>query len=106
VGDIRSRLVRLIPAHENDEDHDDDEEMSALQTLFEHRLPSDPVKARSEWLDIVESRSLLWGFVSSPKRELIRSILNTLNLEIVKRARPNSVFDFSRASIGNMFLTG
>jgi len=29
-----------------------------------------------------------------------------MNLEIVKRARPSSVFNFSRASIGNMFLTG
>lgn len=100
------RLVRLIPTRENDQSHEDDKEMSALRALFEHRLPSDPVKARMEWLDIVESRHLLWSFVSSSKRELIRSILNTLNLEIVKRARPNSTFDFSRASVGNMFLTG
>jgi 2-phospho-L-lactate transferase/gluconeogenesis factor (CofD/UPF0052 family) len=27
-------------------------------------------------------------------------------MEIVKRARPTSIFNFSRASIGNMFLTG
>ncbi|KAL2130602.1 hypothetical protein VTI74DRAFT_6186 [Chaetomium olivicolor] len=100
VGDIRSRLVRLIPNHE------DDKEMSALKLLFEHRLDSDPLKARAEWLDIVESRSLLWGFVSSPKRELIRSVLNTLNLEIVKRARPPNVFNFASASVGNMFLAG
>jgi predicted HAD superfamily phosphohydrolase YqeG len=80
--------------------------MAALKAFFEHRLSSDPDKARMEWLDIVESRSLLWGFISSPKRELIRSILNTLNLEIVKRARPTSNFNFSKASIGNMFLTG
>ncbi|AEO63508.1 uncharacterized protein THITE_2108877 [Thermothielavioides terrestris NRRL 8126] len=80
--------------------------MSALKLLFEHRLDSDPIKARAEWLDIVESRSLLWGFISSPKRELIRSVLNTLNLEIVKRARPPNVFNFARASVGNMFLAG
>ncbi|KAK3897031.1 hypothetical protein C8A05DRAFT_39420, partial [Staphylotrichum tortipilum] len=101
VGDIRSRLVRLIPNHD-----DDDGERSALKLLFEHRLSSDPLKARFEWLDIVESRSLLWGFISSPKRELIRSVLNTLNLEIVKRARPPNVFDFASASVGNMFLAG
>ncbi|KAG7289677.1 hypothetical protein NEMBOFW57_006052 [Staphylotrichum longicolle] len=95
-----SRLVRLIP------NHDDDKEMSALKLLFEHRLDPDPLKARSEWLDIVESRSLLWGFISSPKRELIRSVLNTLNLEIVKRARPPNVFNFASASVGNMFLAG
>ncbi|KAK3296826.1 uncharacterized protein B0H64DRAFT_423215 [Chaetomium fimeti] len=94
------RLVRLIPNHE------DDKEMSALKLFFEHRLDADPLRARSEWLDIVESRSLLWGFISSPKRELIRSVLNTLNLEIVKRARPPNVFDFASASVGNMFLAG
>ncbi len=80
--------------------------MSALKVLFEHRLDSDPLKARSEWLDIVESRSLLWGFISSPKRELVRSVLNTINVEIVKRARPPNVFDFASASVGNMFLAG
>lgn len=80
--------------------------MSALRTLFEYRLPDQPDAARLEWLDIVESRHLLWSFVSSPKRELIRSVLNTVNLEIVKRARPNSVFNFAKASIGNLFLTG
>ena len=34
-------------------------------------------------------------------------MLNTLNLEIVKRARPStSVFNFAGASVGNLFLTG
>lgn len=80
--------------------------MLALKMLFEHRLNSDPLKARSEWLDIVESRSLLWSFISSPKKELIRSVLNTVNMEIVKRARPPNVFDFASASVGNMFLSG
>ncbi|KAK1780828.1 hypothetical protein QBC45DRAFT_407630 [Copromyces sp. CBS 386.78] len=100
VGDIRSRLVRLIPNPFNDQ------EKAALKALFEYRLPGDPSKARNEWLDIVEARHLLWAYISSPKRELIRSILNTLNLEIVKRARPTSTFNFAEASIGNMFLTG
>ncbi|KAK4251731.1 hypothetical protein C7999DRAFT_37452 [Corynascus novoguineensis] len=100
VGDVRSRLVRLIPNHEADK------EMSALKLLFEHRLDVDPFRARFEWLDIIESRSLLWGFISSPKQELIRSVLNTLNVEIVKRARPPNVFNFARASVGNMFLAG
>jgi hypothetical protein len=97
---LPGRLVRLIPNCENDE------EMSALKALFEHRLSSDPIKARFEWLDIVESRSLLWGFISSPKRELIRSVLNNINLEIVKRARPPNVFNFASASVGNLFLAG
>jgi len=80
--------------------------MTALKGLFEHRLDRDPVKARIEWLDIVEARHLLWTYISSPKMELIRSVLNTLNLEIVKRARKTSVYNFAQASVGNMFLTG
>ena len=83
-----------------------DEERAALKTLFEYRLCSDPLKARTEWLDVVEGRHLLWSFISSEKRELIRSVFNTLNMEIVKRARPTSVFNFGEASIGNLFLTG
>ncbi|KAK3326391.1 hypothetical protein B0H66DRAFT_530398 [Apodospora peruviana] len=102
VGDIRSRLVRLIPTREDEEN----KEMAALKALFEHRLGPDPVKARIEWLNIVGGDHFLWGYISSPKMELIRSILNTLNLEIVKRARRTSKYNFAQASIGNMFLTG
>lgn len=62
--------------------------------------------ARKEWLDIVEARHVLWDHIDSAKKELIRSFLNLLNLEIVKRVRPSSTFDFSSASVGNLFLTG
>jgi hypothetical protein len=96
----KGRLVRLIP------DKEDDQEMKALKMFFGHRLSLDPAEAREEWLRMIESTSLLWGFISTPKRELIRSVLNTLNVEIVKRARPPSVFNFAGASVGNMFLTG
>lgn len=94
------RLVRLIPNHE------EDPEMGALKQLFELRLDNDPKQARMEWLDIVEARHLHWTYISSSKMELIRSVLNTLNLEIVKRARKTSEYNFAQASIGNMFLTG
>ncbi|KAI1172644.1 UPF0052 domain protein [Nemania sp. FL0916] len=100
IGDVRSRLVRLIPSS------DTDAERASLKSLFNHRLSSDPYAARSEWLDIVEGRHELWNGISSEKRELIRSIFNHTNMEIVKRARPSSVFNFNKASIGNLFLTG
>ncbi|CAJ2512456.1 Uu.00g054710.m01.CDS01 [Anthostomella pinea] len=100
IGDVRSRLVRLIP------DSEADAGRAAIKALFNHRLSSDPLRARSEWLDIVEGRDQLWADMSSEKRELIRSIFNHVNLEIVKRARPSSVFNFAKASIGNLFLTG
>ncbi|RYP03398.1 hypothetical protein DL765_010513 [Monosporascus sp. GIB2] len=101
IGDIRSRLVRLIPGS------DTDPEQRALRELFNHRLPSERERARVEWLDVVEGRDrVLWRDVSSEKRELVRSVLNLANLEIVKRARPSSTFNFAKASIGNLFLTG
>lgn len=97
----KGRLVRLIPDH-----NENDLEKKAIKTFFNHRLASDPHIAKQEWLDIVEARHVLWKHMSSAKRELIRSFLNLLNLEIVKRARPSSVFNFESASVGNMFLTG
>ncbi|KAI1420759.1 UPF0052 domain protein [Xylaria sp. FL1777] len=100
IGDVRSRLVRLIPPSETDA------ERVSLKSLFNHRLSSDPYTARSEWLDVVEGRHERWADISSEKRELIRSIFNHMNMEIVKRARPSSVFNFAKASIGNLFLTG
>lgn len=95
---MRSRLVRLIP--------EDGPETIAIKHFFNHRLPKDFASARTEWLDIVEAGHELWRGISSPKRELIRSFLNSINLEMVKRMRPTSRFDFSGASIGNLFLTG
>jgi 2-phospho-L-lactate transferase/gluconeogenesis factor (CofD/UPF0052 family) len=93
------RLVRLIPS-------DPSPETTAIKAFFNHRLSHLPSLARDEWLDILELRSPLWNFISSPKRELIRSFLTTINLEILKRLRPTSSFNFQSASVGNLFLTG
>lgn len=90
--------MRLIPK--------DGAEKSAIRHFFNHRLPKTFGPARTEWLDIIEVNHTLWQGISSPKRELIRSYLNAINLEMVKRLRPTSRFDFSGASIGNLFLTG
>ena len=119
IGDLRSRLVRLIP----DVDHHaptpggpatpvmvgsgtDNPEMAAIKTLFNHRLPRKYDEARAQWHDIIEGVHGLWRNVSSPKRELVRSLLNHFNLEAIKRIRPSSRFDYGGASIGNLFLTG
>jgi hypothetical protein len=94
--------VRLIP---DDPDHDDSEK-AAIKTLFNHRLPKERSSAREEWLQIIEAEHALWRNISTAKKELVRSILNVVAYEIVKRRRPSSSFDFSGASIGNLFLTG
>lgn len=94
--------MRLIP---DDPDHDDSEK-AAIKIFFNHRLPKHQVAARQEWLEIVEASHGLWANISTAKKELMRAILNSVNFEIVKRMRPSSTFDFSGASIGNLFLTG
>lgn len=98
IGDVRSRLVRLIP-------NDDSPETVAIKQFFNHRLPKLYTEARAEWFDFLEGTHPLWTDISTPKKELIRSYLNSFNLEVVKRMRPSSRFDFSGSSIGNLFLT-
>ncbi|OQO14362.1 hypothetical protein B0A48_01238 [Cryoendolithus antarcticus] len=93
IGDVRSRLVRLIP--------DSSAESVAIRAFFNHRLARDYQTARAEWLDIVEAASPLWDGVSLPKQELIRSFLNVMNLEVVKRLRPSSRFDWTRLFTGS-----
>ncbi|EAW13127.1 gluconeogenesis factor YvcK family protein [Aspergillus clavatus NRRL 1] len=101
IGDVRSRLVRLIP------ESPPNSERAAIKTLFNHRLPADAGAAHSAWQSIVDGTSELWRIVTPAKKELIRSFFNLLNLEILKRARPpSSTFDFTSASVGNLFLTG
>ncbi|KAF2281127.1 UPF0052-domain-containing protein [Westerdykella ornata] len=97
------RLVRLIPDANDDAD---DSEKAAIKVFFNHRLPKDRHEAKKEWLQIVEANHPLWTNISSAKKELIRSFLNMINFEIMKRLRPSSTFNFSSASIGNLFLTG
>ena len=102
IGDVRSRLVRLIPTQPSSP------ERSAIRDMFEHRLSSTcAAEAEIEWQSIVSGTSGLWKAIPSAKKELIRSFFNLLNLEILKRGRPPSfMFDFTSASVGNLFLTG
>ncbi|KAJ9613770.1 uncharacterized protein PV06_10977 [Exophiala oligosperma] len=101
IGDVRSRLVRLIPTDPSSP------ERLAISHLFNHRLSStSSVDAATEWQLIVSGAADLWLGIPSAKKELIRSFFNLLNLEILKRSRPSSTFDFTSASVGNLFLTG
>ncbi len=96
------RLVRLIPTHPRST------ERTAIANLFNHRLSSISSHAASaEWQSLVSGTSKLWSLIPSSKKQLIRSFFNLLNLEILKRSRPPiSTFDFTSASVGNLFLTG
>ncbi|KAI9928199.1 hypothetical protein MW887_002232 [Aspergillus wentii] len=98
IGDVR---IRLIP------DSPPNSERAAVKALFNHRLPADASAAHQAWHAIVDGTSDAWKSITPAKKELIRSFFNLLNLEILKRARPpSSTFDFTSASVGNLFLTG
>ena len=102
IGDVRSRLVRLIPSVPPSPERD------AISVLFNHRLSStSSAQAAAEWQQIVAGTADLWSGIPSAKKELIRAFFNLLNLEVLKRSRPPiSTFDFTSASVGNLFLTG
>ncbi|EGO19519.1 hypothetical protein SERLADRAFT_363916 [Serpula lacrymans var. lacrymans S7.9] len=108
IGDVRSRLVRLIPSSPPSTTLD------AIRALLSYRLPNDipEREARAEWRDIVEGRSSLWHGIPNDRKETIRETLLFLSLgflvyfenEVLKRAHKN--FSFLNGSIGNYFLAG
>lgn len=103
-GDIRSRLIRLIPPAPASSPQD------AIRVLLAYRLPSNTSQqeARDQWRDIVEGNSSLWKGIPTDRKETIRgsslsSIFLRLSLvpqgflvyfesELLKRAHKN--FDF------------
>ncbi|KAH9991052.1 UPF0052-domain-containing protein [Russula vinacea] len=99
IGDIRSRLVRLIPSAPPGTPLD------ALRILLAHRLPSGAdaeQAAREEWRTIVEGRSNLWAGIPEDRKETIRGFLVYFESEILRRAHKN--FSFVNGSIGNFLL--
>ena len=68
TGDIRSRLVRLIPPA------GPGSTLDAIRNLLAYRLPAKCTEqeARDEWRDIVEGRSRLWTGIPNDRKEMIR----------------------------------
>ncbi|KAF8807612.1 UPF0052-domain-containing protein [Phlegmacium glaucopus] len=98
IGDIRSRLIRLIPSAPASSPQD------AIRRLLAYRLPSNVSQreARDQWRDIVEGRSSLWAGIPTDRKETIRGFLVHFESELLKRAHKN--FDFRNGSVGNYFL--
>ncbi|KAF8887726.1 hypothetical protein BD779DRAFT_1440644 [Infundibulicybe gibba] len=98
IGDIRSRLIRLIPSAAPGTPLD------SIRTLLSYRLPGHRTdrEAREEWREIVEGRSPLWMGIPNDRKETIRGFLVYFESELLKRAHKN--FDFRNGSIGNYFL--
>ncbi|KAF5355617.1 hypothetical protein D9756_003957 [Leucocoprinus leucothites] len=92
IGDIRSRLVRLIPAAPSSSP------LEAIRHFLSYRLPAkcDEKEARDEWRDIVEGRSPLWTGIPNDRKETIRGFLVYFESELLRRAHKN--FDFRNGS--------
>ncbi|AJT24923.1 hypothetical protein H808_YJM1388N00315 [Saccharomyces cerevisiae YJM1388] len=93
IGDIRSRIVRLLQ----------DEQ---LVELFGHRLPNDKLLAKKEWNEIVEGSHPIWKNISIEVKEMCRSFIIHMQAELLKKIKHSNPFQFESASIGNFFLTG
>ncbi|KAL1741960.1 hypothetical protein HDZ31DRAFT_44314 [Schizophyllum fasciatum] len=98
IGDIRSRLVRLIPACPPGSPLD------AIRNLLSYRLPTtlSEREARDQWRDIVEGSSHLWDGIPGDRKETIRGFLVYFESELLRRAQKK--FSFVNGSIGNYFL--
>lgn len=96
IGDIRSRLIRLIPPGPPP--------AAAIKNLLSYRFPSEcsEREARELWRDIVEGKSKLWVGIPPDRKETIRGFLVYFESELLKRAHKN--FGFRNGSLGNYFL--
>ncbi|KAG6371519.1 hypothetical protein JVT61DRAFT_9223 [Boletus reticuloceps] len=67
-GDIRSRLVRMIPPAPPNSP------LGAVRALLSYRLPANVSEreAREEWRDIIEGHSPLWSGIPNDRKETIR----------------------------------
>jgi hypothetical protein len=80
IGDIRSRLIRLIPTLSDNPlalDHLSEGATAGTQAvhdLFAHRFPTNCTEnqAKGMWADLVEGKSSLWTGVPADRRECIR----------------------------------
>ncbi|KAH3688734.1 hypothetical protein WICPIJ_000288 [Wickerhamomyces pijperi] len=94
IGDLRSRITRLI----TDE---------GFKKILSYRLSEDPIDAKQEWTLIVEGIHPIWSDLEVHSKEMVRSFLIHVHMELLKKSRnPLTNFKFEMASIGNLLLTG
>ncbi|KAK6201593.1 uncharacterized protein RJT21DRAFT_36079 [Scheffersomyces amazonensis] len=102
LGDVRSRLTRLIPNHQE-----------SLRQLLTFRLSSDPIIAKEEWNSIVDGTHKLWLNINQSTKEIFRSFFIHIHVELLKRSKyqysqtsSKKQFRYELANVGNLFLTG
>ncbi|KAG0689447.1 hypothetical protein C6P40_004983, partial [Pichia californica] len=101
IGDIRSRLVRLIP---DEIEYCNKKHINGIKELLSFRLSEDENIAKNEWCLIVDGSHLIWDKVENRLKVMLLSFLIHVDMEIHKRLKLG--FKFQLASIGNLFLTG
>ncbi|KAG8807245.1 hypothetical protein FRC17_004558 [Serendipita sp. 399] len=95
IGDVRSRLIRLIRSTTP--------QVDSIKRLLAFRLPpQSEQEAREMWREIIEGRSQLWKNIPPDRKELIRGFLVYFENEVLRRS--HKAFAFSNGSIGNFFL--
>ncbi|KAJ1585560.1 hypothetical protein NDA11_005898 [Ustilago hordei] len=110
IGDLRSRLNRLIPTpsqHDpfaSSSSSEPPQSNEAIHNLLSYRLPSSGKsrEIKQEWMDILEGRHRLWRGIESERKEVIRGFLVHFESEVLRRAHRH--FNFRGGSIGNFFL--
>ncbi|PWN52205.1 UPF0052-domain-containing protein [Violaceomyces palustris] len=108
IGDLRSRLTRLIPIstrqNPNLGSYVAPASNDALHDLLSYRLPSvgRSRDIKQEWMDILEGKHRLWRGIEPERKECVRGFLVHFESEILRRAHRN--FNFRGGSIGNFFL--
>ncbi|KZT61438.1 UPF0052-domain-containing protein [Calocera cornea HHB12733] len=102
IGDLRSRLIRLIPSSSGSSSTQ--VATQAIRNLLSHRfsLEKSEHAAREEWREIVEGRSELWRGIPPDRKETIRGFLVYFEAELLRHAHKN--FVFRNGSVGNFFL--
>ncbi|SCW02577.1 LAFE_0F09560g1_1 [Lachancea fermentati] len=93
IGDIRSRIVSMIKD-------------PLLAELFGYRLSDDVLTAKQEWNSIVDGTHDVWKDIPSQVKEICRSFMVHIQAELLKKHKNSAPFQFEKASVGNLFLTG
>lgn len=108
IGDIRSRLVRLIPLTTSPRLQGrpiPPKSNDALHALLSYRLPTAgrTRDIKAEWLDLLEGKHRLWRGIEADRKEVVRGFLVHFQSEILRRAHRN--FNLRGLSVGNAFLS-
>lgn len=108
IGDIRSRLVRLIPLTTSPPASGrpvPPPSNDCLHALLSYRLPTvgRTRDIKAEWLDLLEGKHRLWKGIEADRKEVVRGFLVHFQSEILRRAHRN--FNLRGLSVGNAFLS-